>query len=80
MKRAIYELYENGPTWIFLYNIYNVSLHIYPYKKDVMDKEITLKSNLTYIDLDTWLHKVYENQNFFLKNQEKHFYICIYLY
>ena len=45
-----------------------------------MDKEITLKSNLTYIDLDTWLHKVYENQNFFLKNQEKHFYICIYLY
>ena len=57
------ELYEEGPIGGVLYNNYDASLQIYSFNKNSIDRELTLKSNLSYIDLDTCLDKIYEDQN-----------------
>ena len=58
------ELYESGPIGGVLYNNFDTSLQIYSLKNNSIDKELTLKSNLSYIDLDTCLNKVLQDQNF----------------
>jgi len=64
------ELYERlGHSGGFLYDKFDdVSLQIYEINKDDTLKEISTKSNLTYIDFDTCLPKIYEDNN--LKDNE----------
>ena len=57
------ELYEDGPVGGVLYNNFDASLQIYSINRNYIDKEVTLKSNLSYIDLDTCINKIYEDQN-----------------
>ena len=59
------ELYESGPRGGNIYNNFDASLQIYPFNKNgnLLDKNIIMKSNLTYIDLDTCLNKIFEDQN-----------------
>ena len=57
------ELYEYGPSGGMLYNNFDTSMHIYAFdKNNNIDKELTLKSNLSYIELDTCLNKIYKDQ------------------
>jgi hypothetical protein len=64
------ELFENsGHLGGFLYNKFDdVSLQIYEINKDDTLKAISIKSNLTYIDFDTCLPKIYADNN--LKDDE----------
>ena len=59
------ELYESGPRGGNIYNNFDASLQIYPFNKggNLLDKNIIMKSNLTYIDLGTCLNKIFEDQN-----------------
>ena len=67
------ELYEKGPKGGFLYNNYDASLQIYPYNKlgTLVDKSLIMKSNLSYIDLDTCLSRIFEDQG--LENNDQIF-------
>ena len=59
------ELYESGPKGGIIFNNEDLSLQIYPYNKNIgntKDKGLTLRSNLTYIDLNTCLNKIFEDQ------------------
>ena len=64
------ELFEkSGHLGGFLYNKFDdVSLQIYEINKDDTLKAISIKSNLTYIDFDTYLPKIYADNN--LKDDE----------
>ena len=57
------ELYESGPEGGVLYNNLDASLQIYSIGRNFNDKELQLKSNLSYIELDTCLNKVFDDQN-----------------
>ena len=59
------ELYESGPKGGIIFNNEDLSLQIYPYNKNIgntKDKGLTLRSNLTYIDVNTCLNKIFEDQ------------------
>ena len=59
------ELYDSGPKGGYLFHNEESSLQIYPYNKlgDSPAKEIIKKSNLTFIDLNTCLSKIFEDQD-----------------
>ena len=59
------ELYESGPRGGNIFNNFDSSLQIYPINKlgNSPAKDITMKSNLTYINLDNCLNKIFEDQN-----------------
>ena len=59
------ELYDSGPKGGYLFHNEESSLQIYPYNKlgDSPARDITKKSNLTFIDLNTCLSKIFEDQN-----------------
>ena len=58
------ELYENGPRGGNIFNGLDSSLQIYPVNKlgDSPIKDIVMKSNLTYINLDNCINKIFEDQ------------------
>ena len=58
------ELYEKSEkTGGFLFNKFNASLEIYKVKKDNSLKDISFKSNLTYIDFGACLDKLYSDKS-----------------
>ena len=58
------ELYEQSDSVSgFLMNKYEASLQIYALGKLNTNKELTMKSNLTYIDLGTCLDKIYTDNH-----------------
>ena len=64
------ELYEgSGSMSGYLLNKYDSSLQIYALNKLNDYKDLTMKSNLTYIDLGSCLEKIYQDNN--LKDDDK---------
>ena len=58
------ELYEKSQNLGgFLYNKFNTSLEIYAVDLKNTLKDISFKSNLTYIDFDTCIKKIFERHN-----------------
>jgi hypothetical protein len=54
------ELYEGSDKLGgYLFNRFNASLHIYPIDINNSLKNISFRSNLTYIDLGTCLQKIF---------------------
>ena len=61
------ELYEKSQNLGgFLYNIFNTSLEIYAVDLKNTLKDISFKSNLTYIDFDTCIKKIFEHNKDYL--------------
>ena len=59
------ELYEkNSQIGGYLLNKFDASLQIYSIDKYNSLKQLSIKSNLTYIDLDTCIDKIFTNNNF----------------
>lgn len=62
------ELYENSQNLGgFLYNKFNTTLEIYAIDINNSLKDISFKSNLTYIDFGTCLNKMYEHNKEYLR-------------
>ena len=58
------ELYDKGPVGGTIFNKFDSSLQIYPVNKlgNSPAKDITMKSNLTYINLDNCINKIFQDQ------------------
>jgi len=57
------ELYQSSNVGGYLYNRSDISLQIYGLDKQNINKNLNMKSNLGYIDLDTCTDKIYKDNN-----------------
>ena len=57
------ELYQSSNVGGYLYNNSDISLQIYGLDKQNANKNLNMKSNLGYIDLDTCTEKIYQDNH-----------------
>ena len=57
------ELYQSSNFGGYLYNNSDISLQIYGLDKQNANKNLNIKSNLGYIDLDTCTDKIYKDNH-----------------